>query len=540
MLCKRIYTLILLAICPLPFLFAQQSRCQLQTVEFISKDKTQVSALKRNIADIQYDRIFFSKEELEQYLHDLYQSLQNTRLLKDISYSYSTAGETEDGIELIEARYEFSDSHSMIVFPKPSLDTNSGIEVKLKLKDNNFLGLMNDLNVDLNLNFGDKDEPDNYSKITTGFNFQYDYPFDIGITENTWSNSLEFSWTIGDSSPEYDFQTGITVAVPIGLHKVQFSVSQSVVKDLDYEKYGDDLYFAEEAGISVPFFIGYIGNTTEITYTPSVNFTYNWDSDGIDSDNEDLVQSPMVKFGQKISLDNVNWSDGNNFRTGYAFSAAQYMGWDFHADVLSEKLVPSVESNVQLFKGFKYVGFAINVNAFAGINTNFKIGEYLRGAPDNQRFSSDYDVDEDNYALKTPGAIIFNFDMPVHIVTTHWLDWSYALFGSYDTKPRLVKAIAFLPHKIFKYANFELQASPFFDAGLIKNRGTGSNLSYKEGIYTGGLEVLVYPEKWKSFVVRASLGVDLSKKILNGRKGFDSSWRRGKAWEAYFGLGLQF
>lgn len=64
----------------------------------------------------------------------------------------------------------------MLIFPKPSLDTNSGIEIKLKLKDNNFLGLMNDLNVDLNLNFGDDDEPDNYSKVTTGFAFSYDYP----------------------------------------------------------------------------------------------------------------------------------------------------------------------------------------------------------------------------------------------------------------------------------------------------------------------------------------------------------------------------
>ena len=72
--------------------------------------------------------------------------------------------------------------------------------------------------------------------------------------------------------------------------------------------------------------------------------------------------------------------------------------------------------------------------------------------------------------------------------------------------------------KIFKYLNFEFQLSPFFDAALIKNRGTGSNLNYKEGIYTGGLEALVYPEKWKSFVVRASLGVDTWTLIVPGEK----------------------
>ncbi|MGN0730009.1 hypothetical protein [Treponema sp.] len=519
--------------------FAQEELYKISKVDFISKGKTQENALRKNISDINYKKIFKSKDELEKYLHDIYQNIENTRLIEDIEYSYKISEITEDGISLVEAEYTFDDSHSMIIFPKPSLDTNSGIEVKLKLKDNNFLGLMNALDIDLNLNFGDDDEPDNYSKVTTGFNFSYDYPFDIGITENTWSNSFEFKWTVDESNPEYSYATGITVAVPIGEHKIKFNFTQSIVKDLDYEKYDDDLYFIEDATISVPFSIGYIGNTTEVTYTPSVNFIYNWDKDGISSKNEDLNQTPMIKPGQTVSFDNVNWVGENNFRTGYSFSASQYMGWDIKEDTIDKKIVPSVEANLQLFKSFKYVGFAANINGFAGYNTKFSIGEYLRGAPDKQKFN-DYEVDEDNYALKTPAAIVFNFDMPIHIVTVRWLDWSYALFGSYDTKPGFVKAIAFLPHKMFKYLNFEFQLSPFFDVGLIKNRGTGSNLDYKEGIYTGGLEALVYPEKWKSFVVRASLGVDLSKKILDGHMDFDSSWRRGKAWEAYFGLGLQF
>lgn len=532
-------TLIFVVLSCASAVFAQEELFQIKKVDFISKGKTKESALKRNITDINYEKVFTSQEELEKYLHDIYQNIENTRLLTDIEYSYEIAETTDDGINLVEAQYTFKDSHSMLIFPKPALDTNSGIEIKLKLKDNNFLGLMNDLNVDLNLNFGDDDEPDNYSKVTTGFGFSYNYPFDIGITENTWSNSFDFNWVIGEDVPEYDFTTGIAVVVPIGQHKIKFEFSQSIIKNLDYEKYDDDLYFVEDATISVPFSIGYIRNTTEVTYTPSINFTHNWDRNGINKNNDDLNQTPMIKPGQTISFSNINWVGENNFRTGYSFSASQYMGWDITADTIDEKVVPSVEANLKLFKSFKYVGFAINANGFAGYNTKFSIGEYLRGAPDKQEFD-DYEVDADNYALKTPAAIVFNFDMPIHIVTVRWLDWSYALFGSYDTKPKVIKAIAFLPHKIFKYLNFEFQLSPFFDAALIKNRGTGSNLDYKEGIYTGGLEALVYPEKWKSFVVRASLGVDLSKKILNGHMDFDSSWRKGKAWEAYFGLGLQF
>ena len=83
-----------------------------------------------------------------------------------------------------------------------------------------------------------------------------------------------------------------------------------------------------------------------------------------------------------------------------------------------------------------------------------------------------------------------------------------------------------------------MQWAPFVDAALIENRSTGNVFFYKEGIYTCGLEVLVYPAKWKSFVVRGSIGIDVSRKVLNGHKGFDSTWRSpSKNYEIYFGLG---
>ena len=516
-----------------------QAKFRLKSIDFESKEKTSVSALKRNIVDIDYERIFESQEEMEKYLYDVYQELENTRLLENIQYSYSIAG-SEDGVSLVAAQYSFEDSYSIIVFPKPTFDTNEGIEIKLKMKDNNFIGLMNDLNVDLNMNFGDEDEPDNYSKVYVGFNFDYDLPFEVGVTENTWSNDFEFKWQIDAEEPEFSYETGITVGIPFGgLHKLQLSFTQAINKDLDYEKYGDGLYFVETARVALPLFVGYIGNTAAVTYTPSVTLTYNWDHDGINDANDDLNQTPFLKPGQTIAVDNVDWVDGNNFRTGYYMSASQYIGWDFAADTLDENLVPSVEGDLELFKSFKYVGFAVRIQGFAGRNTTFNVGDEIRGAPDNQAFKG-YEIDEDNYALETPGAIVFNFDMPIHIVTTHWLDWSYAIFGDYETKPKAIRAIALVPRQIMKYVDFELQFSPFVDVGLIKNRATGTMMSLTEGIYTCGLEVLVYPAKWKSFVVRASLGVDVSKKILNGHMDFDSSWRKGKAWEAFIGLGLQY
>ncbi len=361
---------------------------QIKNIDFNSNGKTKAFALKRTIPDIDYLRIFDSKEELEGYLHDVYQDIENTRLLRDIEYSYETEETTEDGITFVVAEYSFYDTHPMIIFPRPSFDTNSGIELKLKLKDNNFIGLMEDLNVDLNLNFGDKDEPDNYSKVIAGFNFEYDFPFNIGITEDTWSNDLAFNWEIGNHLPEYDYETGIKVSVPLGqsMHKLQMTFTQSIAENFDYAKYGDEFYFTENAKIYLPLFVGYIGNTTQVIYTPSVTFTYIWDKDGIDPKNDDLNQTPKIRVGQSIGFDNVDWIKGNNFRTGYSFSVSQLMGFDLGTESLDEMLVPSVYAKLKLFKGFKYIGFAFNAIGFAGWNTKLDIGEYLRGAPDRQTF----------------------------------------------------------------------------------------------------------------------------------------------------------
>ena len=113
--------------------------------------------------------------------------------------------------------------------------------------------------------------------------------------------------------------------------------------------------------------------------------------------------------------------------------------------------------------------------------------------------------------------------------------------GPYEEKSKFVQTLAYVPRKLFKYLDFELQLNPFMDIALLKNRGTDTFYEYKEGIYTAGLEVLVYPLKWRSFVVRMSLGTDIGSKVLDGKFGIDNSWRNPSSLtEIYFGLGLQF
>ena len=55
--------------------------------------------------------------------------------------------------------------------------------------------------------------------------------------------------------------------------------------------------------------------------------------------------------------------------------------------------------------------------------------------------------------------------------------------------------------------------------------------------------MLVYPAKWRSLVVRGSVGIDAGRKIVDKvvDKLFDSSWRKNcSAVEIYIGIGLQY
>lgn len=502
---------------------------KLSEVEYNSLGKTKAANISQAIPPVSYGKIFESIEELELYLNQIQQNLDNTRLLLDISYTYETV-KSDGEISEIKAVYTFRDSNSMIIFPLGTFDSNKGLKVELAMKDNNFLGLTNPLKTGITLNLGDKDESTDFSIVTPGFNIAYDVPWTYGRTKNLWINSIEFKWCTKDKLPTFNFNTGFTVGIPFGQqnqHEVDFTFKQGFVRDIEYSKFGDEFYLIEFAEIAVPLEIGHIGLSTPIKYRPVVSFEYNWDKDGINEENCDLRQTPLLKPGHELYFERIDWVGKNNYRNGFSFKTGTYLGFDLHKkNEMSKFLVPSFETKLSLYKGFDYIGFDFNATTLLGRNTTFKVGKLLRGATDNQVFTHGIYVDANNYALDTPNAIVFNAEIPIHLFTAHWSQ----VLG------RLGKKM----EKILQYFDVEMQMSPFIDVALIENRGTEKNFSIKEGIYTAGIEFLAYPLKFKSFMFRTSFGLDVSKLVLDGKYGFDSSWRDGKNWELYAGLGFQF
>ncbi|MCR5319076.1 MAG: hypothetical protein K6E22_12690 [Treponema sp.] len=501
---------------------------RIKDVQYTSKGITQKSALKR-LYKISKKHVFESKEELDAYVADIKQKYDNTRLFSEAEIKYKVLAPT-GGVTPVVLEITVDDAHNLLALPKPSYNSNNGANLKVKMKDKNFLGTLNTFNLDVNAQFGNEDEPTNFKKIELGSNFDFDYPFDIGITENAWTNDVSFSWTLGEKMPEYKASTGIKIGVPFGEdNSFNIHATQSVVRDMDYAEFDDEFYFVEEGGIDMPLTLGRINKFTPVVYTPSASVTYNWDKDGISSLNEDLF-GPTMKIAHRISINNENWK--GNFRDGYSESIEQGFSWNFKTETLS----PSVELEAKFFTSFwDWVGITVDTYYYVIRNGHSnKLGGRLRGIKDEQEYR-----DFDKEALDSDTGLQFSIDMPVHIITTHWMDWGYKIFGSYNTAPAPIKIIGWLPHKICPYLDFEFQLSPFMDIGLTHNEATDMTFNYKDGFYAAGLEALFFMQRWKSFVVRASMGVDIGRWL--GGSHLNQDWREQcKKYEFTFGLGLQY
>ncbi len=507
---------------------------RIANAQYISTGSTKVFALERTVP-INKKLVFASKEQLESYLDDIKQSLENTRLLAEIDIQYQAHLPDAEGIIPVDVVITVSDSKHLLGLPKPSYDSNTGAELKLKFKDTNFLGFMNTLNFDFNGRIGDEDNPwditDSNSKppFIFGINFDYELPFNIGPTRNSWSHDFSFDWTIGKNKPEFRYATGLTVGIPFAQNTLNLNFTQSIVRDDKYYDLGDVLYFVEEGTISMPLTIGVINNITPVQYTPSFNVSYNWDLDKINPANKDL-RGPTISINQTLSTDAVNWI--GNMRTGYFLSGSQSFGWNFY----TQTLIPQIMGEVKLYKSFKYIGIATDIYFYAMLNSSQNtLGARLRGILDNQCYQG-----TEMHLLKTDSALQLSFDLPVHIITTDWLGWGAKLFGPYEALSKTKQKLFWLPHKLGKYLDFELQISPFFDLALIKNQVTNRYFSPKDGFYDAGVEILVFPAQWKSFVVRASIGFDMSRILLKDI--LDMSYRDTsvKPYELFIGLGLQF
>ncbi len=501
------FSVLFLTVCIFFVSSAYSDRYIITDTEYNINGITRESILRQHL-DIETKRIFDSEEELLAYISGIEQKLVNTRLFEDVKIDF-TYGKAENDLPYpVTLIISTADSHHLLILPYPKYDSNTGVTLKIKINDDNFLGFMNKMSSDISFGVEQRENRGNKTQSIIGASFDYNFPITTGRVNTSWNNSFAMTYAIEDAEPEWDLGTGFTIEVPLENISYRLDLKQGYVKNLDYKKYDDDTYFVEYAEFGIPVKLERIDGWGDILYTPSVSYEYNWDSNGISRKNEDLL-NPLLKFSHKLSTEHINWH--GNFRKGIYAAIGQNIGYNFGEN----QIQPGFFTEFKGFYSTKYIGFNSRLYAFGQFNAFQKIGSRLRGIRDDQYFAKATGLD-DVYACKTTAAIILNLDMPVKIFATDWKKIGWNFLHSF---------------------NFELQVSPFIDIALVDNRVTHRCFDFRDGFYTCGLEVIVFPEKWKSIQLRGSAGFDISRYLLKDY--IDTSWRAEVSkTEITIGLGL--
>ncbi|MCR4734777.1 MAG: hypothetical protein K5829_07240 [Treponema sp.] len=502
---------------------------------------TKPYSIERNVP-VNKKEIFKDEKELKDYLNDYQLKLYSLRAFETVQIDYvitknpdyDTLQAAEDDIKekeadiaqnFVKVTVATKDSNHLLGVPYPKYNSNSGTVVKLKVKDTNFLGSLNTLSSDFNFSLEQESEFDT-PDCKVGFTFSYNHPYHAGLFDITWVNDYSIDYTFGNLLPEWDAKIGAIVKLPIDKFTYSLEFYQSAINNFDYTEFDDSIYFTEEIKVSVPITLYEFKKYGALKYTPYLDATFNWDYNGINKINTSL-SSPIITFGHSLSSSRIDWT--HNFRKGYNASLKNTYSYNFQRQMF----ISYIDLESKIYKSFllfnnekdlfnrlgitadflSFIHFIDPSNQYFG-STGTKIGERLRGIRDEQTFAAD-SAHPTWLACLSTAAFVLNLDFPYHLFSTNFT-W-----------------------KFLKYFNFDLQLSPFFDMALTYNKITNNWFNPKDGFYSGGIEVLVYPAKWAGFTVRGSVGLDLGKILLSDL--LNNSWRDDTSkFEISFGIGLHY
>ena len=249
-------------------LFAQEESAQekfvIKSVQIEAKGGTKESALRKKIT-AKEGMEFESRAALDAFVVSEKQSLINSRLFESAEIAVQESGEGANGERLVDISVQTVDTGHLMLLPYYKYSSNDGHTVKVKLKDDNFMGLMS-----------------------------------------------EFS---ADAFVQYEKKEGrFSFALPFENFSLCLDLTQGFVRDADYKVFGDELYWVENAKAYAPIILERFNKIGNLVYTPAVEFDYKWNLDGINDIDEDLI-SPRLIFSHGLGLGKVNWI--GNFRKGF-------------------------------------------------------------------------------------------------------------------------------------------------------------------------------------------------------------------------------
>jgi len=248
----------------------------------------------------------------------------------------------------------------------------------------------------------------------------------------------------------------------------------------EYGDFQDGFYMSTNPYVSWKIPIGIdAGNYGEIILTPGISaiFPHEFSRWPLD----DIRKGPILVFSQNFGFNRVDWI--GNFRKGLDISVNNSLDYNFYR----AKNDKNTWTDNIIFSGIGHFKFT----DFFGLSTNLMYRQWI---------FYDYGYTSAGDALRG----VIDKDISADYMLSLNLDLTFKLL-------KFLPSVWFNRPKL-RVFNFELFVDPFIDMAVYHDPANKTDFNIKNTVYTGGLEVVIFPEFFRSLFLRLSFGWNLKNK----------------------------
>ncbi|MDC7124153.1 MAG: hypothetical protein PQJ46_01205 [Spirochaetales bacterium] len=423
-------------------------------------------------ADIDRNEKWNNIEELDFWIKDKRQLLINQRELKAVDVIYSLQEEEQD--ILVNLKITITDSMNIIALPKPEYSSSDGLDLSIRARDYNFLGLLTPLRI----NLGYAAEPEAISSLdllnaSWYSEISLSIPFKVNIIDFEYSFTQDFEYT-DDSVFQSSTVNEITGSIDTKIGTFSSTLSEGCYYNAEngdeykaeYGNYLEGWYFNTTASASYSkdlIEFKKLGTSLSAGASLGINFNYLPNLTYIGAERAGPTLTPSTS----LSTGRIDWID--NLREGYSLSLSTSFPYDFYKSELNP-----VFSTTAIYHHRFCSWFGLSGNLFAMYRPSSKLSsadDYIRGIT----------------SLQSSAGLFLNIDAPflIQFYPDKLFGWSWAHFLSFD-----------------------LHIAPFIDFALSYNREDKNYDKYKPYYFCPGIEAIIYPKIFRSLFLRVSVGFD--------------------------------
>jgi len=312
---------------------------------------------------------------------------------------------------------------------------------------------------------------------------QYSTNYGIGLalifTHNNFFGTMSpFKTKIGYKYNEYGQSNYIlSLETNAGLRFFGINWNYLFLNEIKYRPYLEEpLYYRNASGLSAALPVGFF------TFSPGINFSFIY-NDEMRINDASYSGYNYLFFGPEVKISRIDWI--GNFRKGFLLSVNQFYYYHFYLnkDEVNPWGILNIVSAVIHLNLTEFFGASSRLmfRYWAISSLSRYAGDALRGIPDK-------DINADM-------MLSLNMDFPFKVFMFRPAEW--------------------FNYKKFEFFNFDLHFVPVIDTAVYRNPLINTENIYDNILLSGGIEAILYPQKFRSFCLRVSYGKNLKEKIDN-------------------------